>query len=188
MIKKVGGESEITSDPNAIVNASKLVLCGVGAFDDGMNRLEKMGVIDVLNKKILDDKVPILGICLGMQLMTNSSEEGKRNGLGWVKGKTKRFKFDANNTSLRIPHMGWNRVIQKKESLLFQDMNSDPRFYFVHSYHVDLEKDEHILTETNYGQPFTSAFEVNNIIGVQFHPEKSHKFGIKLFENFINHY
>jgi len=187
MLKKVNEESIITSDINLIMEARRLVLCGIGAFDDGMARLESMGIIDVLNKKVITEKTPILGICLGMQLFTKGSEEGTKQGLGFVKAYTRKFKFETTK-SLKVPHMGWNYVEKCKPSALLTDMYEEPRFYFVHSYHVEMEQKENELLACRYGYPFTAAFENENILGVQFHPEKSHKYGIKLFENFVKYY
>lgn len=190
MLKKVGEESIITADSEKINEAKRLVLCGIGAFDDGMNKLHQLGIINVLNKKVMEDKVPILGICLGMQLFSKGSEEGKSKGLGYINAHTRKFDFDsvADASSLRIPHIGWNDVFLQKPSVLFEQMHPEPRYYFVHSYHVVLEDEKDKLLQTKYGSEFTSAFEKENVIGVQFHPEKSHKFGIRLFENFISNY
>ncbi|MGZ3859558.1 MAG: imidazole glycerol phosphate synthase subunit HisH [Bacteroidia bacterium] len=187
MLKRLNEESVITSDVNLIRDATGLVLCGIGAFDDGMTRLEQMGVVDVLNQKVLIEKTPILGICLGMQLFTEGSEEGVKKGLGFVKGRTRRLQLEK-TAMLKVPHMGWNNVKQTKKSDLLTDMYPDPRFYFVHSYHVQLEQNADELLTCDYGYSFTAAFEHENVIGVQFHPEKSHKFGIKLFENFVKYY
>jgi imidazole glycerol-phosphate synthase subunit HisH len=190
MLKKVNEQSVITSDPDVIARAEKLILCGIGAFDDGMSRLEKMGITDLLRKKALEDKTPILGICLGMQLFTRGSEEGSQQGLGLVDAFTRRFDFSniANERPLRIPHMGWNKVSLSKPSRLFENMYEDPRYYFVHSYYVSLSNPADELLRADYGLPFTAAFEKDNIVGCQFHPEKSHKFGIKLYENFVRNY
>jgi len=184
MVKKVGGQSFITSDLNEIKKATKLILPGVGSFDNGMSKLRELDLIDILNKKVLEDKVPIMGICLGMQLMTNFSEEGKLVGLGWIDAQSKKFVSDK----LKIPHMGWNIIYQKKVSKLFDELTSEKRFYFVHSYCVSCNKEEDILTKTSYVHDFVSSFERENIIGVQFHPEKSHKFGMALFKNFVEKY
>jgi imidazole glycerol-phosphate synthase subunit HisH len=189
MLRKIGVPSVITSDPAEIRKAEKLILCGIGAFDDGMSKLESLGIVEVLKEKVLEEKTPVLGICLGMQLFTNGSEEGNKPGLGFVDAYTRRFNFkEQNDKTLRIPHMGWNDVKVSKASRLFQNMHEEPRFYFVHSYHVQMENREDELLSTFYGFPFTAAFEKDNIIGVQFHPEKSHKFGIRLYENFIKNY
>jgi glutamine amidotransferase len=190
MLKKVGSDSVITSDPEQIAKAEKIVLCGIGAFDDGMSKLESMNIVDVLKKKVLEDKTPILGVCLGMQLFTNGSEEGKKQGLGFVNAYTKRFDFSEIKPEkpLRVPHMGWNIARAVKPSKLYENMYDEPRFYFVHSYYVSLNQREDELLQTNYGIDFTSSFENDNIIGVQFHPEKSHKFGMRLYENFVRNY
>ena len=184
MLKKIGVKAAVSSDPSVIAAADKLLLPGVGAFDAGMDALNKSGLIPLLNRKVLTEKTPILGICLGMQLLTRKSEEGALPGLGWVKGETVRFDFPG-RADLKVPHMGWNRVSVKQESPLFLQMPEDPRFYFVHSYHVVCEDPTDVAATTPYGLDFTSAVSKGNIHGVQFHPEKSHKFGMKLLENFV---
>jgi len=189
MLKKIGEESIITADKEKIKEARRLILCGIGAFDDGMSKLEELGIIDILKEKVTRDRTPILGICLGMQLFTNKSEEGTKPGLGFIEAETVKFNFaDIPDKTLRIPHIGWNDVLLSKPSPLFENMHHEPRYYFVHSYFVKLQEQTAELLCTKYGYPFTSAFERENVIGVQFHPEKSHKFGIKLFENFIRNY
>lgn len=181
MFKAVGAEAIITSKLEVIKNARKIVLPGVGAFDNGMENIKKMGLLPVLNELVLDKKVPVLGICLGMQLMTRKSEEGKLPGLGWVQADTEKFQ---SNIGLKIPHMGWNDVKITKNHYLVKNLDQDARFYFVHSYHVVVDAVQDTLMETNYGYAFTSAFQKENIIGVQFHPEKSHKYGMELIKNF----
>lgn len=181
IIKKIGYESLITSNIEKIKNAKKLILPGVGSFDSGMKNINEFGLVEVLNKKVLEDKIPILGICLGMQLMTNMSEEGSLNGLGWIDAQAKKFV----STELKIPHMGWNVVKHNKESDLFSEVETEKRYYFVHSYYINCKNSNDILTTTIHGDEFVSAFERDNIFGVQFHPEKSHKFGMSLLENFI---
>lgn len=184
MIKKVGGESLISSDGDDILKAKKIILPGVGAFDAGMLNLQNAGLIPILNKKVIEEKIPVLGICLGMQLMTEKSEEGNQEGLKWIEAETIRFNFN-NNIDLKIPHMGWNLVSKRKEHIIVKALGDEPRFYFVHSYFVKCKNVSDILLETNYGNIFTSAFQKDNIIGVQFHPEKSHKFGMNLLKNFL---
>lgn len=181
MIKKVGHKSIITSDLEEIKKAKKLILPGVGSFDNGMRNLENYGILKVLNQKVLEEKTPILGICLGMQLMTKNSEEGRLNGLGWIDALTKKFVSDT----LKVPHMGWNMIKHQKSSILFNELETEKRFYFVHSYYVECNCKSDILTTTNYGHDIVSAFERENIIGVQFHPEKSHKFGMSMIKSFI---
>lgn len=187
MIKKIGYNAVLTSDIKQLENASKIILPGVGSFDTGVRNLKNLNLINLLNKKVIEEKTPILGICLGMQLMTLSSEEGKEKGLGWLNAITKKFNFQ--NKELKVPHMGWNTITLRKHSKLFNEMeNQENRFYFVHSYAVECHDENDILTTTCYGYEFVSSFEKENIIGVQFHPEKSHKFGMQLLKNFILKY
>ena len=186
MLKRIGYSSEISSDAGKIDAAEKIILPGVGHFDKAMVNIEKLGLKELIRKKALVDKTPMLGICLGMQLMCKSSEEGSKPGLGLIDAEVKRFHFSQN--SLKIPHMGWNLVSRQKESRLFSTNNTAPRFYFVHSYHVVCAHHEYVLTTSNHGYEFVSAFEQDNILGVQFHPEKSHRFGMELLRNFIERY
>jgi glutamine amidotransferase len=175
-------DAQISSDPSEIVNAERLILPGVGHFQHGMEQLQQLGLIEVLQKVVLEDKKPILGICLGMQLLTKHSEEGNIDGLGFINAQTIKFKQD--DSKLKIPHMGWNTVEYKKESYLRNDISLDPRYYFVHSYFVECNNTADVLCTTNYGAEFVSGFQHNNIFGLQFHPEKSHKFGMQLLANF----
>ena len=187
ILKRIGEESKVTSDKYDIARATKLILPGVGAFDTGMKNLTKLDLVSILNEKVLDEKIPVLGICLGMQLLSKGSEEGSVPGLGWINGEAMRFNF-INSTEYKIPHMGWNFVHQHKKSNLFDNMFSDARFYFVHSFYFKANDPSDVLTSTTYEIEFTSAVEKANIIGVQFHPEKSHKFGMKLLKNFVDSY
>jgi glutamine amidotransferase len=187
ILKKIGESSVVTSDPDIITNATKLILPGVGAFDTGMTNLIDLNLIDILNQKVLVERIPVLGICLGMQLLSKRSEEGVLPGLGWIDADTVRFNF-KDTQNFKIPHMGWNFIKQEKDSFLFKDMYDDARFYFVHSYYVSPKDPEDILCSTNYEIRFTSVIEKENIIGAQFHPEKSHKFGMKLLKNFVEYY
>ncbi|HUW42814.1 MAG TPA: imidazole glycerol phosphate synthase subunit HisH [Thermoplasmata archaeon] len=180
MLKKIGAKVTITRDPATIGAADKIILPGVGAFDTAMENLNKLGLAPLLNDLALEKHRPILGICLGMQLMTKRSDEGALPGLGWVDAETVRFE----NGSLRVPHMGWNTVDIKREDPLFKGMYEEPRFYFVHSYFVKCAEDSDVLTSTRYGIDFCSSFVKGNIRGVQYHPEKSHKFGMLLLKNF----
>lgn len=187
MLRRIGIDSaEISAEIKKIEEADKLILPGVGAFDFGMANLEKSGLIPVLNKKVIDQKVPILGICLGMQLMTRRSEEGSLPGLGWIDADTIRFHFEGSVDKRKIPHMGWNTVHISKENRIFPEKQDEFRFYFVHSYHVVCNNKDDILTVTEYGYDFISSFQKDNIVGVQFHPEKSHKFGMKVMSNFTS--
>jgi glutamine amidotransferase len=181
MLKKLGAESVITDDPEAISKATKMILPGVGAFDNGMNLIKQKGLLEVLNKKVLNEKVPILGICLGMQLLTKGSEEGVEKGLGWVDAQTVKFNFTDN--TLKIPHMGWSYISVKKENKLI-DASAKHRFYFVHSYFVRCNNESDVVAKCNYGNEFTCMLNHENIYGAQFHPEKSLKFGMELLSNF----
>ena len=185
MLKKVGQKSIISGDINEIKSADKLILPGVGSFDYGMNKLNESGITAVLNEKALNDKIPFLGICLGAQLLTQSSEEGVLQGLGWFKAKTIKFDFSNLQTKLKIPHMGWTEVQAPKPCPLMENL-VDSRFYFVHSFHFTTPDESEIMLQSEFGYPFVSALWKENIYAVQFHPEKSHKFGMQLMRNFIN--
>jgi imidazole glycerol-phosphate synthase subunit HisH len=182
MFKHIGiRDVKITSDKNELAKADKIVLPGVGAFDTGMKYLKEYDLIDVLNRKALVEKIPFLGICLGMQLMTRGSEEGKEKGLAWFDADTLKFNLPKGN---KVPHMGWNYVkpIKNKAQFLTRDINY--RFYFVHSYYVQCNNAEDVLFETKYGINFHSAIQKDNIIGMQFHPEKSLNFGMDILQQF----
>ncbi|OPY15544.1 MAG: Imidazole glycerol phosphate synthase subunit HisH 1 [Syntrophus sp. PtaB.Bin001] len=183
MLRKIRVMSQITSDPEEIAKAQKIILPGVGHFDRAMERIGQSGLRAVLDQKALREKVPILGICLGMQLLTKNSEEGELPGLGWIPAKTVRFRFPG-ESNLKIPHMGWNMVQRATPSLLTENFEPEQRFYFVHSYHAQVEEEKYSILKTEYGYFFDSAIQNENIFGVQFHPEKSHRFGMRLFENF----
>ena len=185
MFKYIGVKTQIESDPDKIKNASKILLPGVGSFDAAMRKIKENNLIEVLNEKAMIDQVPVLGICLGMQILTNKSEEGKFEGLSWIPAKSINFKSKVDK-KLKVPHMGWNTVETNRDSLLTLGFNNfdEMRYYFVHSYFVKVDNQENSLLKTSYGVEFDSAIEKDNIYGVQFHPEKSHKFGMKLFENF----
>jgi imidazole glycerol-phosphate synthase subunit HisH len=185
MLNKLGYESLITNNVKDIDKADKLILPGVGAFDKGMQNLKALGMISVLNEKI-ENGTPILGICLGYELLSKGSEEGGiEPGLGWIDADTIKFKFDDN--SVRVPHMGWNTLKNTEKSMLFKGISDDHRFYFVHSYHVRCNDQSIKAAETDYSGNFTSAIEKNNIFGVQFHPEKSHKHGMVVLKNFAEY-
>ncbi len=188
MLKVAGAKAVVSSDFKEIEQADKLILPGVGAFDKAMANLRDLELLSVLNQKVIQQKTPILGICLGVQLFANSSEEGQLAGLGWIDAEVKKFRFETNLSHLKIPHMGWNLIKVKKESLLLKELEKDCRFYFVHSYHIVCNDSEDELTETFYGYGFTSSVQKDNVLGVQFHPEKSHKFGLKLLSNFVRYF
>lgn len=184
MLKKAGAKAIASSDPEMLQQAEKLILPGVGAFDAGMNKLNECGLVPVLNHLALEKKVPFLGLCLGLQLMTKKSEEGQTHGLGWLDADTLRFKFDGDQSHLKVPHMGWNTIEIRKSHPLFKDLDPEARFYFVHSFYVKSNDPEAVLAETDYGGYFHSIFAKDSIMGFQFHPEKSHKYGMRLLKNF----
>lgn len=187
MLKKIGYDSIITSDPEKIKNASKLILPGVGSYSTAMNSIYDLNIQDSLNKAVLQDKKPILGICLGMQLMCSKSEEGAgiTDGLNWINAEVIRLPKIHNSQKIKIPHIGWSNVIIQKETDLFINEIIN-KFYFVHAYYVSLKEKKDMLTTTNYGIEYCSSFQKGNIIGVQFHPEKSHKYGMHLFRKFAS--
>jgi glutamine amidotransferase len=188
MLKKIGVQSVITNDLGKIESAEKIILPGVGHFDKAMNNLHELNLVETLNKKVLIEKIPVLGICLGMQLLAEKSEEGILPGLSWIKGEVKKFSFGGNPENLKIPHMGWNLVKQRKECALTKNLTNEPRFYFVHSYYFNCVNTDDILYTSEYGYQFVSAVSHQNIMGVQFHPEKSHKFGMQLLKNYVENY
>jgi imidazole glycerol-phosphate synthase subunit HisH len=184
MIKRIGYSVEITSDVPKIELAKKIILPGVGHFDKAIQNIKSLGIYDVIRDKALYKHTPLLGICLGMQLLCQRSEEGSESGLGLIDAEVKKFSF-KDDQRLKIPHMGWNLVNVIKDSGLLYNMFENPRFYFVHSYHVVCNEPQDILTTSTYGYLFHSSLAHGNILGVQFHPEKSHKFGMLLLKNFI---
>ena len=183
--KRLNIPAEISSDSKVIEKAGKLILPGVGHFANGVKKLKEYSLWDILNQIVLKDKVPILGICLGMQLFAKHSEEGDVEGFGWLDAKVKRFEI-IDKIKWKVPHMGWNSLEQHKDSILFKDVKKDSLFYFVHSYHIVCNGGNNILATTNYDYNFVSAVEKGNIYGTQFHPEKSHDWGAKILENFAN--
>jgi glutamine amidotransferase len=186
MLRKIGVSAKLASDPGDLLDATRIVLPGVGAFDNAMIKLRESGYIEVLNQKVITEKVPILGICLGMQLFSKNSEEGMKPGLGWLDAETIRFKSEPGSKQIKIPHMGWNTVQISQNTCLFPLNDQDIRFYFVHSLYIKCNNPNDVLTQTDYGGTFTSAVCRQNILGTQFHPEKSHRFGMNFFKAFSN--
>jgi glutamine amidotransferase len=184
MLRRIGVKAESTSEIGKIAEADKLILPGVGSFDSGVESLERMNLLTELENTVLRRRVPTLGICLGAQLLTRGSQEGKRSGLGWIQADTIRFFSQKSDINLPVPNMGWRNISVAKLSPLFIDLPLNPRFYFVHSYHFVCDNPSDVICTADYGYNFTAAFSKDNIYGVQFHPEKSHKFGIKILSNF----
>lgn len=182
--EKLHIEAEISSDPCVIKGADKLVLPGVGGFGKGIRNLQSNGLIEALNEAVVGKEVPTLGICLGLQLMTDWSDEGHLPGLGWIPGETLKFFRSGNVSKLRVPHMAWNSIELKRADPLFEDITPESEFYFVHSYYVRCADRQHVLATSWYGEEFDSVVRKGNILGTQFHPEKSHKHGLLLLRNF----
>lgn len=183
MLKVIGEKSIISSDKNELEKCDRYILPGVGAFDAGMKKLNESGIADFIIKKATEEVKPILGICLGMQLLGRKSEEGELSGLGLIPFDNVRFNFE--NSDLKIPHMGWDIVEFKQKNSLLKNLQGQQRYYFVHSYHAKCDSKENILMTCDYGYEFAAAVVRENIIGVQFHPEKSHDFGMALLQNFV---
>jgi len=186
MLKKVGYRSIVSSDISTIENADKLILPGVGSFDHAIKNLMNLDLIPTLNQKVISDKTPILGICLGAQLLCNQSEEGETKGLGWVDADVVVFDKERLNDFDKVPSMGWCELEVKSEGGVLSGFEDTPRFYFAHSYHLLCRSESDISATAIHGYEFTAAVEKENIVGVQFHPEKSHRFGMKLLYNFAN--
>jgi imidazole glycerol-phosphate synthase subunit HisH len=184
MLAKIGRPATISADPDTIAGAEKLILPGVGHFDYGMGKLRERNLIDLLTRRAVAERVPTLGICLGAQLMTERSEEGELPGLGWLPATTIRFRPTETQPNLKIPHMGWTDTLPARPHPLFRGLETDARFYYVHSYHFEAKLPEVVLARASYAYEFPSALVRDNILAVQFHPEKSHRYGMKLLENF----
>jgi imidazole glycerol-phosphate synthase subunit HisH len=182
---KIGVKAIITSESAEIKRSDKIILPGVGHFAKAVSEIKSRGLWDLLSDQVLVEKKPVLGICLGMQLMAKHSEEGNADGFGWIDADVVRFKV-TDTKKFKVPHMGWNTLDKIKESPLFENINLNSEFYFVHSYYVHCKNSNDILTETTYDNSFTSSFQKENIFGVQFHPEKSHDTGEQLLRNFVN--
>jgi glutamine amidotransferase len=186
MVKKTGFSAHITSDAGSILKADKIILPGVGSFNQAMMNIEKLCLREVLEEKVIRGRTPLLGICLGMQILAERSEEGDKSGLGWIDADVVKF-IPSESASIRVPHMGWNVVTERAPNLLFSGLAEEKRFYFVHSYYMVCRNDKDVVATTNHGTTFTCAIQRGNIYAVQFHPEKSHKFGMTLLKNFIEH-
>lgn len=183
MHRRLGIDAMITEDSGEIEKADKILLPGVGHFDSCMQNFNRSGLRPLVEKRALEEKIPVLGICVGAQMMTRGSEEGVEKGLGWVNADTIKFRLPASG-SLKVPHMGWTDIHYSRPEGLWKDMPDEPRFYFAHSYHFKFDTDQYVTVSADYGYDFTCGFRKDNIFGVQFHPEKSHKYGMKLIANF----
>ena len=183
-LKKSGFEVLSSSEINDLENAERLILPGVGNFQTAMQNLEQKGLDQILTKLVIDNKKPILGICLGMQLFTKTSEEGNVQGFGWINAHTKKFELNDSDKKYKIPHVGWNLLKHFQPFELLSDIPKSKYFYFTHSYYVDCEDAKDVVAKTFYGVDFASVICKDNIIGTQFHPEKSHKIGFKIVERF----
>jgi glutamine amidotransferase len=184
MVEKAGGMAEIIHQPRPITNDEKIIMAGVGAFDNGMIHLKSTGWLEYLQDAVVSRSVPVLGICLGMQLMCLSSEEGKEKGLGWINANVIHFTFPK-DSNLKVPHMGWNKINIMHTGVLFDQVQEELRYYFTHSYYVRCNDENDILATSNHGHDFVAAFRKDHILGVQFHPEKSHRFGLSVVGNFL---
>lgn len=183
--RKCGAEVTVSSDPPTVSGASGIVLPGVGSFDEAINNLKTSGMIPILNHAVLEARKPVLGICLGFQLFTRSSEEGHEQGFGWIDGETTRIRSNPAEGAVKIPHMGWNDLEVRKTSPLLDGVPPDACFYFAHSFCVVCHEKDAVLATSSYGQEFVAAVAKDNLFGVQFHPEKSHASGLQLVRNFI---
>lgn len=181
LYKRLNIECCVATSYQDLVGASKVILPGVGSFDHAMISLNRSGMREALDDLVMDKKVPVLGICVGMQMLANSSDEGELPGLGWVPGTVR--KFDVEKVK-QLPHMGWNDVVPLHASGLFKNFSETPKYYFLHSFYFECADQNHALASSTYGEEFTCAVNSGSVFGVQFHPEKSHHFGVNLLKNF----
>lgn len=175
---------EIAKNDSQIEGATKIILPGVGSFDYAMNLLNKSGMRDALEKQVFENKIPVMGICVGMQMLAKSSDEGKLPGLGWIDGNVKLFDTTKIPYKTRLPHMGWNSIRPEKNIALLDGFDEASRFYFLHSYYFECNQPHNVIATTDYGINYASAVKEDNIYGIQFHPEKSHSNGVQLLQNF----
>lgn len=186
MYKRMNIHAQVAKNANDLVKATKLIIPGVGAFDHAMKLLEDSGMRPTLDDLVVNHKMPVLGICVGMQILASTSDEGRLPGLGWIPGEVKAFRSDPRTKGLALPHMGWNDVHPAASSRLFEELETDARFYFLHSFYFECASAEHSAATTGYGIDFSCAVRAGNVFGVQFHPEKSHHYGAQLLKNFAD--
>ncbi len=184
IFKQLSIPCEVATSRESLHGASHLILPGVGAFDQTMQLLESSGMLDELNRLVLDEKVPVLGVCVGMQIMSETSEEGRRGGLGWIKGHVRKIDTSSLTSKPLLPHMGWNEIEAQTSHPILDQIEFQKGFYFLHSYHFVCEQSDNVLANCLYGSKITCAIHSENIFGFQFHPEKSHQNGIRVFRNF----
>ena len=184
VFKRLNIPSKIAKCENDLMGSSKLILPGVGHFDYAMSQLNKSGMRDCLDKLVLIEKIPVIGICVGMQMMAHKSDEGKLDGLCWIDARVNKFDEATINHHTKLPHMGWNDIKPNENHPLFKGLEQEAIFYFLHSFYFKCSNQENSISTTDYGINFSSSVQYDNIFGVQFHPEKSHSFGEKLLENF----
>jgi len=182
--KRLNIPAVIATGTSDLDGATRLIIPGVGAFDHAMELLDASGMREKVGDLVLNGKVPVLGVCVGMQILARGSEEGNAAGLGWIDGRVRRFDEETLRPPPRLPHMGWNDVVPTSNAKLFSGLEQDARFYFLHSYYFDCASNDNVLATAEYGVPFGCAVRSNNIYGVQFHPEKSHDYGVRLLKNF----
>ena len=184
MYKRMNIEFNLVNNAEQLMQAERIILPGVGSFDHAMERLNNSGMRDVLDRRVLEDKIPVIGICVGMQMLAKSSDEGSESGLGWIDAQVKKFDVSQFSQKTHLPHMGWNDINPQKEHKILKGLEQDARFYFLHSYYFECENSENVLATSDYGGSFCCLANVGNIYGVQCHPEKSHSFGAQLLKNF----
>ncbi len=186
MLQSASIPAVVTADPAVIAQSTRLIIAGIGAFDAGMERLHDRGLVPVLTDAVFEKKIPVLGICLGMQLMMQSSEEGQRDGLGWIAGRNVRIGRNPEAEPVKVPHMGWNVIKVRRESPLLDGLSGETRFYFAHSYSVACDNLDDVVADASYGGSFPVIVSHGHVCGVQFHPEKSHRYGRQLLRNFAS--